>query len=132
MREIWLRHVKYACGRVGGFISFHIATTEQYFTIFARKLFHIRRKSNISLERIMKLWYNNAKKGGGYMEDLQIILHIIELCLFLFSLFWYSQRNSRFIQRQPFKIMAIVTIFTTILGGVALGIYDIILFFMEL
>ena len=66
------------------------------------------------------------------MEDLQIILHIIELCLFLFSLFWYSQRNSRFIQRQPFKIVAIVTIFTTILGGVALGIYDIILFFMEL
>ena len=54
----------------GGFISFHIATTEQYFTIFARKLFHIRRKSNISLERIMKLWYNNAKKGGGEMEIL--------------------------------------------------------------
>ena len=78
------------------------------------------------------LCYNKSKKDGGYMEDLQIILHIIELCLFLFSLFWYSQRNSRFIQRQPFKIVAIVTIFTTILGGVALGIYDIILFFMEL
>ena len=66
------------------------------------------------------------------MEDLQIILHIIELCLFLFMLFWVSQRNSRFIQRQPFKIMAILTIFTTILGGVALCIFDIILFFMEL
>ena len=66
------------------------------------------------------------------MEDLQIILHIIELCLFLFSLFWYSQRNSRFIQKQPFKIMAIATVFITILGGVALGIYDSILFFMRL
>ena len=84
------------------------------------------------IDMLAHLWYNNPKKGGGYMEDLQIILHIIELCLFLFSLFWYSQRNSRFIQRQPFKIMAIVTIFTTILGGVALGIYDIILFFTEL
>lgn len=66
------------------------------------------------------------------MEDLQIVIHIIELCLFLFSLFWVSQRNSRFIQRKPFKIMAIVTIFTTILGGIALGIFDIILFFIEL
>ena len=66
------------------------------------------------------------------MEDLQIILHIIELCLFLITLFWVSQRNSRFIQRQPFRIMAIVTIFATILGGVALCIFDIILFFMEL
>ncbi len=66
------------------------------------------------------------------MEDLQIVLHIIELCLFLFSLFWVSQRKSRFIQRQPFGIMAIVTIFTTILGGIALSIFDIILFFIEL
>ena len=66
------------------------------------------------------------------MEDLQIVLHIIELCLFLFALFWYSQRNSRFIQKQPFKMMAIATIFITILGGVALGIYDCILFFMGL
>ena len=61
-----------------------------------------------------------------------MVLHIIELCLSLFSLFWYSQRNSRFIQKQPFKIMAIATIFITILGGAALGIYDIIVFFMEL
>ena len=66
------------------------------------------------------------------MENLQIVLHIIELCLFLFSLFWYSQRNSRFIQKQPFKIMAIITIFITILGGIALSIFDIILFFIEL
>ena len=64
--------------------------------------------------------------------ELQIVLHIIELCLFMFSLFWYSQRNSRFIQTQAFKIIALVTIFTTILGGIALCIYDIILFFLEL
>ena len=64
------------------------------------------------------------------MEDLQIFLHIIELCLFSFSLFLYSQRNSSFIQKQPFKIIAVVTISITILGGVALGIFDIILFFM--
>ena len=31
-------------------ISFHIATKEQYFTISARELFHIRRKPNISLK----------------------------------------------------------------------------------
>ena len=66
------------------------------------------------------------------MEDLQITLHIIELCLFFFTLFWVSQRNSRFMKRQPFKIMAILTVFTTILGGVALCVFDIILFFMEL
>ena len=72
------------------------------------------------------------EKGGGYMEDLQIVLHIIEFCLFLFSLFWYLQRNSRFIQKQPFKIIALLTIFTTLLGGMALCIYDIILFFIEL
>ncbi len=41
--EIRLRRVKER-------ISFHIATKEQYFTIFVRKLFHIRRKANISLE----------------------------------------------------------------------------------
>ena len=64
--------------------------------------------------------------------ELQIVLHIIELCFFLFSLFWVSKRNSRFIQKQPIKITAIVTIFTTILGGIALCIYDIILFFTEL
>ncbi len=64
--------------------------------------------------------------------DLQIILHITELCLFLFTLFWVSQRNSRFIKRQPFKIIAIMTIFITILGGIALCIFDIVLFSMEL
>ena len=64
--------------------------------------------------------------------ELQIVLHIIELGLFMFSFFWYSQRNSRFIQTQPFKIIALVTIFTTILGGIALCIYDIILFFTKL
>ena len=33
-----------ALRRVKGFILFHIATKEQYFTIFARKLFHIHRR----------------------------------------------------------------------------------------
>ena len=62
------------------------------------------------------------------MENLQIILHIIELCLFLFTLFWISQKNTRYIQRQPFKAIVIGTILVTILGGVALCIFDIILF----
>ena len=48
-------------------ISFHIATKEQYFTISARKLFHIRRKANISLKKRTDLWYNEAKKGGEEM-----------------------------------------------------------------
>ena len=66
------------------------------------------------------------------LMDLQIVLHIIELCLFIFTLFWISQKNSKFIHRQPFKIIAIITIFSTIIGGVALCIFDIVLFFMEL
>ena len=64
--------------------------------------------------------------------DLQIILHLIELCLFLCSLFWVSQRNSKFIQKQPFKMIALLTIFITILGGIALCIYDIVLFLGQL
>ena len=47
--EIRLRRVKYSL-RECGQISFHIATKEQYFTISARELFHIRRKANISLK----------------------------------------------------------------------------------
>ena len=58
--EIRLRRVKER-------ILFHIATKEQYFTIAARKLFHIRRKPNISLEMFMNLWYNEVKKGGVTM-----------------------------------------------------------------
>lgn len=64
--------------------------------------------------------------------NLQISLHIIELCLFLFSLFWVAMRNSKLIQMQPFKFIAILTIFITILGGIALCIYDIVLFFKEI
>ncbi len=41
VREIWLRHVKYACGRVRDLFHF-ISNEVRYFTIFARKLFHIR------------------------------------------------------------------------------------------
>ena len=62
------------------------------------------------------------------MEDLQILLHIIELGLFLITLFWMSQKNTKFIQKQPFKAMAIGTVFVTILGGIALCIFDIVLF----
>jgi hypothetical protein len=29
------------------------------------ELFHIRRKANISLEKLSDLWYNEAMKGGG-------------------------------------------------------------------
>jgi hypothetical protein len=61
--------------------------------------------------------------------NLQIALHLIELCLFLFSLFWVAMRDSKIIQMQPFKLIAILTIFITILGGLALCVYDIVLFF---
>lgn len=53
--------------------------------------------------------------------NLQITLHVIELCLFLFSLFWVVMRDSKMIQRQPFKLIAILTIVITILGGLALS-----------
>jgi len=39
----YVSRVKCATARKG-FISFHIATKEQYFTISARKLFHIRQR----------------------------------------------------------------------------------------
>ena len=64
--------------------------------------------------------------------NLQIHLHIIELCLFLFSLFCVAMRDSKIIQMQPFKFIAILTICITILGGIALCIYDIVLFFKKL
>ena len=63
------------------------------------------------------------------LEDLEITLHIIELCLFLFSLFWAKMENSKIIQRQPFKIIAILTIFITVLGLFAICVFDIVLFF---
>ena len=34
VREIWLRHVKYACGRVGIYFISHCDRREQYFTIY--------------------------------------------------------------------------------------------------
>ena len=64
--------------------------------------------------------------------DIQIRLHIVELCLFLFSLFWVAMRETKFIQLLPFRIIAILTIFVTVLCGIALSIYDIILFFKSL
>ena len=70
VREIWLRHVKYACGRVGIYFISHCDQREQYFTIFSRKLFHIRRKSNISLERISGLCYNKNEEGGDFFAEI--------------------------------------------------------------
>ena len=64
--------------------------------------------------------------------NLQILLHIIELGLFVFSLLWVSIRDSQTIQILPFRIMALLTIFLTILGGIALCVYDIVLFFKEM
>ena len=60
--------------------------------------------------------------------DMQILLHLVELGLFLFSLFWVKIRDSKFIQIMPFRIIAILTILITILDGIALCIYDIVLF----
>ena len=60
--------------------------------------------------------------------DMQILLHLVELGLFLFSLFCVKIRDSKFIQIMPFRIIAILTILITILGGIALCIYDIVLF----
>ena len=76
--------------------------------------------------------YNLIKKAGEKMDDVQIVLHIIELCLFIISSFWVLWRNSRFIQKQPFKTLALISIFTTLFGAIALCIYDVILFFIEL
>ena len=54
-------HGEIACGseirlrRVKERILFHIATKEQYFTMCDSTLFHIRRKANISLEKLTAL-----------------------------------------------------------------------------
>ena len=62
----------------------------------------------------------------------QILFHIIELCLFMFSLFWVGIRDSKAIQIMPFRIMAILTILVTILGGIALCVYDIVIFLKDI
>ena len=69
-------------------------------------------------------------------ENLEILYHIIVLCLFLLSLFWVAIKDSKIIQMKPFKIIAILTIFITIfvgiIGGLALSVFDIVSFFKEL
>ena len=72
--------------------KFHFTSTKavgggRYFTISARKLFHIRRKPNISLERLMDLWYNRAKKVGVVMADsklrdlsIDFAVKVIKMC----------------------------------------------------
>ena len=44
----------------------------RYFTISARKLFHIRRKANISLEKAKDFRYNKVKEGGVTMADSKL------------------------------------------------------------
>lgn len=61
--------------------------------------------------------------------NFQILLHIVELCLFLFSLFWVIIRDSKIIQILTLRMIALLTIFITIFGGIALCIYDIVIFF---
>ena len=51
-REIWLRHVKYACGRVCGIYFISHCDNGAIFHNSRSKLFHIRRKSNISPKNI--------------------------------------------------------------------------------
>ena len=58
--------VKYACGVWRNEFYFTSNRAEggvRYFTISARKLFHIRRKPNISLEKRTGLWYNENRKA---------------------------------------------------------------------
>ena len=71
VREIWLRHVKYACGRVGIYFISH-CDNGAIFHNFRKKIISHSASPNISLERIMKLWYNNAKKGGGFMAESKL------------------------------------------------------------
>ncbi len=62
----------------------------------------------------------------------QILFHLIVLGLFLLSLFWVAIRDSKFIQITPIKILAIATIFITVIAGIILCIYDIVLFLRNL
>jgi hypothetical protein len=55
--------VKCAAAREGIYFISHCDQREQYFTISARKLFHIRRKANISLEQTSGLCYNDVRKA---------------------------------------------------------------------
>ena len=55
VREIWLRHVKCAAAREG-FISFHIERSE-IFHNFRKKIISRSATPNISLERIMVLFF---------------------------------------------------------------------------
>ena len=69
-------------------------------------------------------------------ENLEILYHIIVLCLFLLSLFWVAIKDSKIIQMKPFKIIAVLTIFITIfvaiIGGLALSVFYTVSFFKKL
>lgn len=63
--------------------------------------------------------------------DLTILFHIIELCLFLIALCLSAlvkchRPRSAFIKR-----LIVIEIALTVLGGILLGVYDIVIFLMK-
>ena len=55
--------VKYAYGVWGNEFYFTLRPTGAIFHNSRSELFHIRRKANISLEKLTVLWYNNGRKA---------------------------------------------------------------------
>ena len=103
-REIWLRHVKYACGRVGIYFISH-CDNGAIFHNSRRKLFHIRCKPNISLERITDLWYNKIKKGGVVMCSSTFHLYLSVEGADLFTVVCLPDRRGKYptvICRSPY------------------------------
>lgn len=64
--------------------------------------------------------------------DLEITLHLIELGLFLLMLFFIKIGDTKIIKKQPLKTLALLTIVCTILGGLALCVFDMILFIQSI
>lgn len=64
--------------------------------------------------------------------DLEISLHVIEGCLCLFTFFWCKMSDSKMIRMQPFKSIALFTILITVLGGIALWVYDVVVLFIDM
>ena len=67
LREIWLRHVKYACGRLGIYFISH-CDAGAIFHNFHKKIISHSASLNISLERRKILCYNEDKKDGSPMK----------------------------------------------------------------
>ena len=68
VREIWLRHVKYACGRVRDLFHFTLRPRGAIFHNLQSKLFHIRHRSNISLKLWVVILTSNTKKKASQTE----------------------------------------------------------------